>query len=282
MRLSTCDPQAAGYPAAVRFEKWHGIGNAYLVIEEVDLPVEPTAARVQRICHADLGAGGDGILLISSDRERPRVRIFNPDGSEAEFSGNGTRIAAGYLMQRDGTDQVEMSTLKGVIRGERRGDVITIDAGRATLDSDDHRPDGGPPPAERYTFVSIGNPHCVIEVDDPDPLDLEAAGRPIERHPWFPNRTNVEFYRPLSEHEIRMRVWERGAGETLSSGSGSSAAAVAAVVNGRARSPVTVHLDGGRLVIDITDDLDVRLTGPVEPILRGEFDEALIRLLEAL
>jgi diaminopimelate epimerase len=280
--LSTCDRPAGGYPAAVRFEKWHGIGNAYLVIEEADLPVEPTAARVQRICHADLGAGGDGILLISAGGDRPRVRIFNPDGGEAEFSGNGTRIAAGYLMQRDGTGLVEMDTIKGVIRGERQGDVITIDAGRAALESADHRPDGGAPPADRYTFVSIGNPHCVIEVDDPDPLDLEAAGRPIEHHPWFPNRTNVEFYRPLSEHDIRMRVWERGAGETLSSGSGSSAAAVAAVVNGRVRSPVTVHLDGGRLTIDVTDALDVRLTGPVEPILRGTFDGAFVRLLEAL
>lgn len=270
------------YPAAVRFEKWHGIGNAYLVVEQDDLPVEPTAARVERICHPDLGAGGDGILLISSDAERPRVRIFNPDGGEAEFSGNGTRIAAGYLMQRDGTDAVDMVTIKGVIRAERHGDAITIDAGRATLDSGDHAPDGGAPPADSYTFVSVGNPHCVIEVDDPDRLDLAAVGRPIEHHPWFPNRTNVEFYRPLSEHAIRMRVWERGAGETLSSGSGSSAAAVAAVVNGRARSPVTVHLDGGDLTIDITDELDVRLTGPVEPILRGSFDDAFVRLLEAL
>jgi diaminopimelate epimerase len=266
----------------VRFEKWHGIGNAYLVIEEADLPVEPTAARVERICHGDLGAGGDGILLISPDPTRPRVRIFNPDGGEAEFSGNGTRIAAGYLMQRDGVDRLEMSTMKGVIRAERHGDVITIDAGRAALESADHRPDGGTPPAERYTFVSIGNPHCVIEVDDPEQLDLAAVGRPIEHHAWFPNRANVEFYRPLAEHDIRMRVWERGAGETLSSGSGSSAAAVAAVVNGRARSPVTVHLDGGTLTIDVSDDLDVRLTGPVEPILRGSFDEAFVRTLEAM
>jgi diaminopimelate epimerase len=175
-----------------------------------------------------------------------------------------------------------MTTIKGPIRGERHGDVITIDAGRAALESRDHRPNGGPPPADRYTFVSIGNPHCVIEVDDPEPLDLPAVGRPIEHHAWFPNRTNVEFYRPLSEHDIRMRVWERGAGETLSSGSGSSAAAVAAVVNGRARSPVTVHLDGGDLIIDVSDDLDVRLTGPVEPILRGTFDGAFLRSLEQL
>jgi diaminopimelate epimerase len=122
----------------------------------------------------------------------------------------------------------------------------------------------------------------VIEVADPDPLDLAAVGAPIERHPWFPNRTNVEFYRPLTEHEIRMRVWERGAGETLSSGSGSSAAAVAAVVNGRASSPVTVHLDGGDLTIEVSPALDVRLTGPVERILHGSFDQAFTAGLERL
>jgi diaminopimelate epimerase len=266
----------------VRFEKWHGIGNAYLVMEQDDLPVEATPERVQRICHADLGAGGDGLLLIGQRDGATYVRIFNPDGGEAEFSGNGTRIAAGYLMARDGVSQVEMATIKGAIRGDRHDGVITIDAGRASLDSPDHRPGSGPAPAPEYTFVSIGNPHCVIEVDDPEPLDLAVVGAPIEHHPWFPNRTNVEFYRPVSPHEIRMRIWERGAGETLSSGSGSSAAAVAAVIGGRARSPVTVHLDGGDLTIDVSDELDVRLTGPVEPILRGAFDAAFVRALEAL
>ena len=266
----------------MRFEKWHGIGNAYLVMEQDDLPVDATPERVRRICHADLGAGGDGLLLIGERDGATHVRIFNPDGGEAEFSGNGTRIAAGYLMARDGVSRVEMATIKGAIRGDRHDGAITIDAGRASLDSPDHRPGAGPAPAPAYTFVSIGNPHCVIEVDDPEPLDLAVVGAPIEHHPWFPNRTNVEFYRPVSPHEIRMRIWERGAGETLSSGSGSSAAAVAAVVGGRAQSPVTVHLDGGDLTIDVSDQLDVRLTGPVEPILRGAFDDAFVRALEAL
>ena len=266
----------------MRFEKWHGIGNAYLVMEAAELPLEPTPERVRRICDGDLGAGGDGLLLIAPDGDRARVRIFNPDGGEAEFSGNGTRIAAGYLMERDGRSRVEMSTLKGVVSGVRHGDVITIDAGRATLESPDHAPNGGRAPAPEYTFVSLGNPHCVIEVEDPERLDLAAVGAPIEHHAWFPNRTNVEFYRPLSEHEIRMRVWERGAGETLSSGSGSSAAAVAAVVNGRASSPVIVHLDGGDLTIEVSPSLDVRLTGPVERILRGGFDDAFVRALELI
>ena len=268
----------------MRFEKWHGIGNAYLVIEQADLPFEATVPRVRRICHPDLGAGSDGILLIGDalDGGHP-VRIFNPDGGEAEFSGNGTRIAAGYLMERESTGSVTMLTAKGAIRGERHGDVITIDAGRASLESaTDHVPGDGLPPAERYTFVSVGNPHCVIEVDDPDRLDLAVVGAPIEHHPWFPNRANVEFYRPVAVHELRMRVWERGAGETLSSGSGSSATAVAAIVNGRAASPVVVHLDGGDLTIEVGDDLAVRLTGPVERIHRGSFSAEFVAGLESM
>jgi len=268
----------------MRFEKWHGIGNAYLVIEQSEMSIEATPARVQRICHPDLGAGSDGILLVGAVQDGGLgVRIFNPDGGEAEFSGNGTRIAAGYLMERDGSSAVDMLTVKGRIHGERHGDVITIDAGNASLESPaDHVPDGGDPPAEAYTFVSVGNPHCVIEVDDPDRLDLASVGAPIEHHPWFPNRTNVEFYRPLAEHELRMRVWERGAGETLSSGSGSSATAVAAIVNGRAVSPVVVHLDGGDLTIEVGDDLAVRLTGPVERIHRGRFSAEFVAALERL
>ena len=263
----------------MRFEKWHGIGNAYLVLEQTDAAVELTPARVERICHPDLGAGSDGILLIEDGL---RVRVFNPDGGQAEFSGNGTRIAAGYLMRRDGVDELEMTTLKGPVGARRVGGEIEIDAGRASLDSPDHRPGNGPPPADAYTFVSIGNPHCVIEVDDPDALDLPAVGAPIERHPWFPNRVNVEFYRPLDGHSIRMRVFERGAGETLSSGSGSSAAAVAAVVAGRVTSPVTVRLDGGTLRVDVSDDLAVKLTGPVEQIMTARFEADFLRTLEAL
>jgi diaminopimelate epimerase len=210
------------------------------------------------------------------------VRIFNPDGSEAEFSGNGTRIAAGWLMDRRSDDEVELVTIKGIIRAVRDGTAITVDAGQAALASPDHAPDGGEPPAPAYTFVSLGNPHCVIEHDGLDALDLSSEGARIERHPWFPNRTNVEFFRPHSGGGIEMRVWERGAGETLSSGSGASAAAVAAVIGGRAASPVLVRLPGGELRVTVGDDLAVRLTGPVERILEGRFDEAWVAGLEAL
>ncbi|MGN6379349.1 MAG: diaminopimelate epimerase [Gaiellales bacterium] len=259
----------------MRFEKWHGAGNAYLVMEAGGPTERMPAALVARICHPDLGAGSDGILeILPSSVAHARVRIYNPDGGLAEFSGNGSRIAVGYLARRDGLRELSIETEKGVVAGIVEEGSVTVDAGEAVFDGSDHRPDDGDPPAPAYTFVNLGNPHCVIRADDVDELDLAAVGAPIERHPWFPNRVNVEFYRPLGEHDIRMRVWERGAGETLSSGSGSSAAAVAAVTAGDARSPVTVHADGGLLVVEISADMRVRLTGPVEPVLSGEFDPA--------
>ncbi len=261
----------------MRFEKWHGAGNAYLVIEAAELPGELSAEQIGRICHKDLGAGSDGILVIEpAATAHSRVRILNPDGSEAEFSGNGTRIAIGYLAARDGLERLTIETIKGPIEGRVDGSMVTIDAGAAALAGPGHSPGQGPPPAPAYTFVSVGNPHCAIETPDVDTLDLAVAGPPVEHHPWFPNRANVEFWRPVSPHEIRLRVWERGAGETLSSGSCATAAAVAAVSAGRAESPVTVHCDGGDLVVEVADDLTVRLTGPVEPVLAGAFSDAFV------
>jgi diaminopimelate epimerase len=211
-----------------------------------------------------------------------RVRIYNPDGGQAEFSGNGSRIAVAYLCRRDGLSEVTIETVKGVVRGEVDGTSVRIDAGRAALEGSDHAPGDGAPPAPEYTFVNVGNPHCVMRRDDVDDLDLAKLGPPIEHHGWFPNRANVEFYRPIGPNAIRMRVWERGAGETLSSGSGSTAAAVAAVTAGDVASPVTVHTDGGMLVIEIDAELTIRMTGPVEPVLEGTFDPVFVNGLEAL
>jgi diaminopimelate epimerase len=268
----------------MRFEKWQAAGNAYLVMEADGTPEPMPAAAVRRICHPDLGAGSDGILeILPSAAAHARVRIYNPDGGLAEFSGNGSRIAVGYLARRDRLSELAIETEKGTIAGAVDGGMVTVDVGAARLDGADHRPGAGDPPAAAYTFVNLGNPHCVIRLERVDALealervdalDLAAVGPPIEHHPWFPNRANVEFYAPLGSNDIRMRVWERGAGETLSSGSGSSAAAVAAVTAGDVASPVTVHADGGLLVVEIDEALNVRLTGPVEPVLRGEFDPA--------
>jgi diaminopimelate epimerase len=267
----------------MRFEKWQAAGNAYLVIESGDVSVPLTPARVARLCHADLGAGSDGILVLDPlGPGHVRVRILNPDGSDAEFSGNGSRIAVGYVADRDGRAEVTLETPKGTVAGTAEGASVTVDAGLAALEGPDHQPDVGEPPAPIYQFVSLGNPHCVIESEGVDGLDLAAVGPAIERHRWFPNRANVEFYRPLGGNDIRMRVWERGAGETLSSGSGSSAAAVAAVVGKRAQSPVTVHTDGGDLVVAVDEQLHVRLTGPAQRVHKGEFSPAFTAALEEL
>ncbi len=167
----------------MRFEKWQAAGNAYLVIERGDLSTALTAARVQRICHPDLGAGSDGILVLDAiEPGHARVQILNPDGGEAEFSGNGSRIAAAYVSGRDGRVDVVLETLKGTVSGTVDGGSVTIDAGAATLEGPDHRPGGGDPPAPLYQFVSLGNPHCVIESEGVDGLDLAAVGAPIERH----------------------------------------------------------------------------------------------------
>lgn len=267
----------------MRFEKFQAVGNAYLVIEGEGRDGGIPEADVRRICHPDFGAGSDGILeILPSQQAHARVRIYNPDGGQAEFSGNGSRIAVFYLCRRDSRDTVTVETVKGIVTGAVDGTSVTIDAGRAALTGDDHAPGDGRPPAPAYTFVNVGNPHCVIRADDVDELDLAHLGPGIEHHAWFPNRVNVEFYRPMGPNDIRMRVWERGAGETLSSGSGSTAAAVAALTAGDVASPVTVHTDGGTLVIEIDDELNIRMTGPVEPVLAGTFDPLFVGQMEAL
>ncbi len=267
----------------MRFEKFQAVGNAYLVIEGEGLEGGIPEADVRRICHPDFGAGSDGILeILPSAVAHARVRIYNPDGGQAEFSGNGSRIAVAYLCRRDGLAELTIETVKGIVNGKIDGTSVTIDAGRAALTGDDHAPGDGAPPAPAYTFVNVGNPHCVMRSEDVDDLDLGVLGPPIEHHAWFPNRANVEFYRPLGPNAIRMRVWERGAGETLSSGSGSTAAAVAAVTAGDVASPVTVHTDGGTLVIEIDEQLNIRMTGPVEPVLTGDFDPVFITGLEGV
>jgi len=274
----------------VRFEKWQALGNDYLIVEESNLPFEMTPRRVQIICAPHTGVGSDGVLLLAKTDEPGFVaslRIFNPDGSEAELSGNGAREAILYLRRHGWTEQDEFSilTAAGEIRPRITGpDTCTVDMGRASTRSKDY-PDG---PEDgtgtvtsagrqfRFQHVSIGNPQCAIEVDDPDALDLQAIGPEIERHELFPNRTNVSFWAPRDDHTIRARIFERGVGETLSSGTGASGAAVAHVLTG-GRSPVTVQLDGGELEVDVDDNLHVHLTGWAVPIYRAELSDEFKR-----
>jgi diaminopimelate epimerase len=277
----------------VKFEKWQAVGNDYLIVEAGDLPFELTAERVRRICRAHYGCHSDGVLLLSRPDEPghvARVRIFNPDGSEAELSGNGVRQAVLYLRAAGWTDEDTFSVLTaaGEIRPTITGPgTATVAMGRAALVSPDY-PGGaedGVGELEaagrrwRFRHVSVGNPQCVIdagaEVED---LDLTAIGPEIERHALFPNRTNVSFCR-FDGSDVRARIFERGVGETLSSGTGACGAAVAAFLGG-AGSPITVTLDGGELAVELDGALDLRLTGTAEPVFSGEFSPEFMRALE--
>jgi diaminopimelate epimerase len=273
----------------LKFEKWQALGNDYLIVERRDLPFDLTPSRIRRICEPHMGVGSDGILLLDEPTQRGYVaslRIFNPDGSEAELSGNGAREAIMYLRRSGWTDSDTFSieTAAGEIRPTITGsDTCRVDMGRAKLTSKDF-PSGGPDgtgTVGEFSFqhVSIGNPQCAIEVQDGlEELDLQTLGPPIESNPLFPSRTNVSFWRAQEDGEIRARIFERGVGETLSSGTGASGAAVAYVLKGGA-SPVTVHLDGGDLEVEVGEDLHVTLTGWAKRVyaatLSDEFVEEL-------
>jgi diaminopimelate epimerase len=278
----------------MRFEKWQALGNDYVIVEERELPFELTPARIRLLCAPHTGVGSDGILLLSEPDERgfvARLRIFNPDGSEAELSGNGAREAILYLRQRGWVDHDEFSiqTAAGEIRPQITGPTTCrVDMGRAKLSSKDF-PSGGEDGTGtleaggrelRFQHVSIGNPQCAIEVgDELAELDLTALGAPIEANTdLFPNRTNVSFWMRGGEGEITARIFERGVGETMSSGTGASGAAVAAVLRG-VESPVTVHLDGGVLEVEVGDDLNVNLTGWAVPVYEGRLSENFVEEL---
>ncbi|MEA2418652.1 MAG: diaminopimelate epimerase [Thermoleophilaceae bacterium] len=280
----------------MRFEKWQALGNDYAIVEERNLPFALTPERVRALCAAHSGIGADGIVLLSETDDPgfvAGVRIFNPDGSEAELSGNGVREAVMYLRRNGWTDADSFSvrTLAGEIRPRITGpDTCTVDMGQARLRSPDDFPSGPEDgtgtltAADRelaFQFVQVGNPQCAIELDDGlEQLDLARYGAPIERHELFPRRTNVSFWRRTGENAIRARIFERGVGETMSSGTGATGAAVAAVLRG-VHSPVTVTLDGGELEVAVGGDLHVDLTGWARPVYEGTVSEELMAELNA-
>ena len=278
----------------MRFEKWQALGNDYAVVEERELPFALTAERIRALCARHTGIGSDGILLLRESERRgfvADVRIFNPDGSEAELSGNGVRQAVLYLRRSGWADRDSFSvgTAAGEIRPHITGrTTCTVDMGRARLRSERDFPSGGDDGAGvltagerefRFQFVQVGNPQCAIEVSEGlEELELSRYGPEIERHELFPNRTNVSFWRRTGDAEVRARIFERGVGETMASGTGATGAAVAAVMRG-VGSPVTVSLDGGELEVDVGEDLHVNLTGPGLPVYRGTLSEELIEEL---
>ena len=274
----------------IPFAKGHGLGNDYIVIDEADLSRPLSTAAVGRICDRNWGVGSDGILLrVSSRRADFGLRIFNPDGSEAEKSGNGLRIFAKYLWDHGRAKKAifTVDTKGGVvecqcrIEGGRVG-FVTVEMGRATFRAPEIPMNGpdrevvsvplqlGNGTTLAVTAVSVGNPHCVTFVERLDEGECRRLGPLIERHPAFPNRTNVQFARVSARDAVDILIWERGAGYTLASGTSSCGAASAAVRNGLCdHGRVRVSMPGGELTIDVRTDWSLRLEGPVEEVYRG-------------
>lgn len=270
----------------MELERWQALGNEYLIVEHDRLRFALSAAKVALLCDEQEGLGADGVLELGHGEDHAlsaELTIWNADGSQAELSGNGTRQAFLYLRASGWTDSnsLAIGTPAGVITAELTGpDTATVALGTATTASGQFP--AGPPDgrgeievggrSERFQFVSVGNPQCVFEVDSPeqlDALDLGGIGPPIENDPRFPGRTNVSWWTRLDDRRIRARIFERGVGETASSGTGASGAAVASVLAG-GESPVAVILDGGELQVDLDSSMRVELSGSancVEKIL---------------
>jgi diaminopimelate epimerase len=307
----------------MRFEKWQALGNDYLILERDELPFELTSTRVRRLCEGHFGVFADGVLELSPPHDPVHVadlRIFNPDGSEAELSGNGAREAILYLRRRGWTDEdtFAIHTAAGTIRPTITGPFsCRVDMGPARLTSSDFPagPADGvgellvnalPSPGDRvqnarrwrFQHVSIGNPQCAIAVGgeaELAALDLALLGPPIEGHPDFPNRTNVSWYTELDPGppaRIRARIFERGVGETLSSGTGATGAAIAYLLEagasrqareaegGHAEACVIVVLDGGELEVEVDRDLHVHLSGWALPVFEGRLSEQFVEELQ--
>jgi diaminopimelate epimerase len=256
----------------LRFAKWHGLGNDYLLMErqEVGAPLRPELVR--RMCDYHFGVGSDGVLeVIATDDSRAEIVIWNPDGSTAELSGNGTRIAARWLARRVGADQVTIAVGEREVHARMRGNLeVEMDMGPVEVAPIEALDVNGT--HLEFTPVSVGNPHAVI-ARDPAREELLRLGPLVENHPRFPERTNVQLIRVDSRGDATAGVWERGAGETLSSGTSACAVAGAAVVNGWCDSPVTVHLAGGDLLVELDADLRARLTGSAQEICSGELSD---------
>jgi diaminopimelate epimerase len=279
----------------VDFEKWQALGNDYVIVERESLGFELTAARIRKLCAGHTGVFADGVLLLSKPQQPGFVadlRIFNPDGSEAELSGNGAREAALYLRRNGWTDsdQFSIRTAAGEISPRITSPMTcSLDLGRARLRSEDYPAgyaDGlGQLSAGgrewRFQHVQVGNPQCAIRVGSEAELaalDLNAFGPEIEHHELFPNRTNVSWYAELDSNRIRVRIFERGVGETSASGTGATGAAVAHVLAGGG-SPVSVALDGGELEVAVQAELHVTLTGWARPVFRGTLAEEFVKEL---
>ena len=280
-----------GIRVKLAFTKMHGCGNNYIYFNCFDQTVPDPESLSIKLSEPHFGIGGDGIILISpSDKADAQMRIFNADGSEGKMCGNGIRCVGKYLYDNgmtDGRTTITIDTLSGVKTLEltvKDGKMQSarVDMGAAILapreipvDMDGENVISAPIVVDEkvyhMTCVSMGNPHAVVWCDDVDGLEIEKIGPLFEHHEMFPDRTNTEFVKVLDRHNVQMRVWERGAGETLACGTGACATAYAAWRNGLCDRNVTVHLLGGDLNIEITDG-SIFMTGPATTVFEGEID----------
>jgi len=276
----------------LRFTKVHGLGNDFILVNcfEESVNQEDFPGLAVKMCHRHFGVGADGLVpLLPAEAADVRMRIFNSDGSEAEMCGNVIRCAAKYLYEHGVVrkEKIRVETLAGIMVPELivengRVGLVRVDMGEPRLERAEI-PMEGPSgrvvdePLEvdgvscRVTAVSMGNPHCVIFVPDVEQVPLRVVGPRLETHPVFPRKTNVEFVQVLSRGEVIMRVWERGAGETMACGTGACATAVAGVLNGRTGRRVTVRLAAGELIIQWAENNRVYMTGPAEEVFTGEY-----------
>jgi diaminopimelate epimerase len=271
----------------------HGLGNDFVVIEDMRREARDWPELARRLCHRHFGVGADGLALLQTGEQTPyRLRIFNADGSEAEMCGNALRVAGKYLFERglirEPVFSLEMQQTVKTLRLQLAGghvSAVEVDMGKPVLNSADV-PVTGPVrqvvgeelaaagQVFKITAVSMGNPHCVIFGGDPELVPLREWGPAIEIHPLFPRKTNVEFVEVLSPAEARLRVFERGVGETLACGSGACAVLVAGVLNGVLSRRARLHLPGGTLLVEWREDGHVYMTGPATEVFRGELVSA--------
>jgi len=275
---------------SIEFTKMHGLGNDYLFIEGDKYAIDDPAELSRQMSHRHLGAGADGIILVLQGEEHPfKMRIFNADGSEAETCGNGIRCFAKYVYERGmiGETAFAIETLGGPNRVvlQTEGDRVVrvrsnmgeprFERSQIPMEGPEGRVIEEPIEVEGLTFAitcaNVGNPHAVVFVDDATAVDLPFIGPRIECHPAFPRRTNVEFVNIIDDENIVMRIWERGSGVTMASGSGSCGAALASMITGRVNRRVNVHLVYGVLTIEWDDDGCVYQEGPATEVYSGQW-----------
>jgi diaminopimelate epimerase len=285
----------------IPFTKMHGLGNDFILIDSRHRKFDDLHELSKTLCHRRFGVGADQMLLLFNSRNADfMMRIFNADGDEVEMCGNGIRCLAKYIWERNLSDKkfLSIETLGGIIRPERSGDMVRVDMGEPIFDPEkipvnvgDELNPSLPPfnssltkrgyrgvidyPLQiegrefKITCVSMGNPHAVIFLENLSQFPVPYYGSLIENHFFFPKKTNVEFIEVLTPKEIKMRVWERGSGETMACGTGASAAAVASNIKGLTERNVTVHLIGGDLIIEWTGNNHINMTGPAVEVFEG-------------